>query len=116
MRSAQLSSHENELTWLALKKYNSRTDPFGKNIDIFVCEMNVYGAILARTFKTPNSATSEQCRVSYPQFPRSICMERLGPCPPFCDKTVAFSDSGFPTEAPVTSNLRDSYYLIEDNF
>ena len=75
----------------------------------------MYGAILAKTFKTPNSVTSEQCRVSRPQFPRSThgTPETMTP---FCDKTVAFSDSGFPTEARVKSNLLDSYYLIKDNF
>ena len=36
---------------------------------------------------------------------RSLCMERLGPWPPFCNKTVAFSDLGFPMEAQVISYL-----------
>ena len=37
---------------------------------------------------------------------------------PLCDKMVAFSDSDFPTEAQVTSNLVNSYYIniIKDNF
>ena len=60
-----------------------------------------YGAILAKTFKTSNSVTSEQCRVSCPQFLRSThgtpgTMAALS-----ARKMVAFSDSGFPTEAQV---------------
>ena len=58
--------------------------------------MNVYGAILAKTLKTPNSVTSEQCRVSSPQFPRSMHGTPGTMTPLLARKTVAFSDLGFP--------------------
>ena len=57
----------------------------------------------------PHSFTREQCRVSCPQFPRCThgTPGTMGPGT-FCAKTVAFSDSGFPTEARVTSNRLES--------
>ena len=49
------------------------------------------------------SATSEQCRVSRPQFPQSTHGTPGTMTPLLARKTVAFYDSGFPTEARVIS-------------
>ena len=47
------------------------------------------------------SVTSEQCRVSRPQFPQSTHGTPGTMTPLLARKTVAFYDSGFPTEARV---------------
>ena len=47
--------------------------------------------------------TSEQCRVSRPQFPQSTHGTPGTMTPLLARKTVAFYDSGFPTEARVIS-------------
>ena len=47
------------------------------------------------------SATSELCRVSRPQFPQSTHGTPGTMTPLLARKTVAFYDSGFPTEARV---------------
>ena len=49
------------------------------------------------------SVTSEQCRVSRPQFPQSTHGTPGTMTPLLARKTVAFYDSGFPTEARVKS-------------
>ena len=48
-----------------------------------------------------NFDTSEQCRVSRPQFPQSTHGTPGTMTPLLARKTVAFYDSGFPTEARV---------------
>ena len=48
-----------------------------------------------------NSVTSEQCRVSRPQFPQSTHGTPGTMTPLLARKTVAFYDPGFPTEARV---------------
>ena len=47
------------------------------------------------------SVTSEQCRVSRPQFPQSTHGTPGTMTPLLARKSVAFYDSGFPTEARV---------------
>ena len=47
------------------------------------------------------SVTSEQCRVSRPQFPQSTHGTPGTMTPLLARKAVAFYDSGFPTEARV---------------
>ena len=47
------------------------------------------------------SVTSEQCRVSRPQFPQSTHGTPGTMTPLLARKTVAFYDSGFPMEARV---------------
>ena len=47
------------------------------------------------------SVTSEQCRVSRPQFPQSTHGTPGTMTPLLARKTVAFYDSSFPTEARV---------------
>ena len=47
------------------------------------------------------SVTSEQCRVARPQFPQSTHGTPGTMTPLLARKTVAFYDSGFPTEARV---------------
>ena len=48
-----------------------------------------------------NFVTREQCRVSRPQFPQSTHGTPGTMTPLLARKTVAFYDSGFPTEARV---------------
>ena len=50
-----------------------------------------------------NFVTSEQCRVCRPQFPQCTHGTPGTMTPLLAGKTVAFYDSGFPTEARVTS-------------
>ena len=52
------------------------------------------------------SVTSEQCRVSRPQFPQSTHGTPGTMTPLLARKTVAFYDSGFPTEARVIMHVR----------
>ena len=52
------------------------------------------------------SVTSEQCRVSRPQFPQSTHGTPGTMTPVLARKTVAFYDSGFPMEARVINSLR----------
>ena len=54
------------------------------------------------------SVTSEQCRVSRPQFPQSTHGTPATMTPLLARKTVAFYDSGFPTEARV---IKESGYF-----
>ena len=51
------------------------------------------------------SVTSEQCRVSRPQFPQSTHGTPGTMTPLLARKTVAFYDSGFPTEARVITHF-----------
>ena len=52
------------------------------------------------------SVTSEQCRVSRPQFPQSTHGTPGTMTPLLARKTVAFYDSGFPTEARVITRVQ----------
>ena len=56
------------------------------------------------------SVTSEQCRVSRPQFPQSTHGTPGTMTPLLARKTVAFYDSGFPTEARVIKHITEHYY------
>ena len=62
------------------------------------------------------SVTSEQCRVSHPQFPQSTHGTPGTMTPLLGRKTVAFYDLGFPTEARVkiskASQLRQTILVI----
>ena len=58
------------------------------------------------------SVTSGQCRVSRPQFPQSTHGTPGTMTPLLARKTVAFYDSGFPTEARVTSRLYEKKNAI----
>ena len=51
------------------------------------------------------SVTSEKCRVSRPQFPQSTHGTPGTMTPLLARKTVAFYDSGFPTEARVIIHI-----------
>ena len=58
------------------------------------------------------SVTSEQCRVSRPQFPQSTHGTPGTMTPLLARKTVAFYDSGFPTEARVIILLLFSFFFF----
>ena len=64
------------------------------------------------------SVTSEQCRVSRPQFPQSTHGTPGTMTPLLARKTVAFYDSGFPTEARVIimNFIHVSMYLADANW
>ena len=61
------------------------------------------------------SVTSEQCRVSRAQFPQSTHGTPGTMTPLLARKTVAFYDSGFPTEARVKSDLIVVYMWLSFN-
>ena len=60
------------------------------------------------------SVTSEQCRVSRPQFPRSMHGKPGTMTPLLATKTVAFSVSCFPTEALVKRPFRVTCEVISE--
>ena len=60
------------------------------------------------------SVTSEQCRVSRPQFPQSTHGTPGTMTPLLARKTVAFYGSGFPTEARVMT-IRIKHYISKAN-
>ena len=80
-----------ELTWLALK--NIIRGPTLSEKDRHLCMRD------KRLWR--NTCQSEQCRVSRPQFPQSTHGTPGTMTPLLARKTVAFYDSGFPTEARV---------------
>ena len=98
---------EHELTWLASETI-TRGPTLSEKDRHFCMRDERIGRDTCQSFlpKTPNSLSSEQCRILVPSF-RCLRMERLGPWPPLLAmKTVPFSDSDFPyTEARVISVL-----------
>ena len=58
------------------------------------------------------SVTSEQCRVSRPQIPQSTHGMPGTMTPLLARKTVAFYDSGFPTEARVITKGQPFHVTI----
>ena len=108
MRSAQLLSHEerfeHELTWLALK--NTIRGPTLSEKDRHLCMR------LERLWR-------DTCH-SRPQFPQSTHGTPGTMTPLLARKTVAFYDSGFPTEArvkiPSHANKTGSLLSLNNNF
>ena len=78
----------------------SRTDPFGKRST----SLYATGTFMAQYLP-------KQCRVSRPQFPQSTHGTPGTMTPLLARKTVAFYDSGFPTEAP-SGNRRTRQFHI----
>ena len=60
------------------------------------------------------SVTSEQCRVSRPQFPQSTHGTPGTMTPLLARRSVAFYDSGFPTEARVNSTIFGPKLTLEE--
>ena len=106
-RLAQLLSHENVSSmslpgWLSRQKLEDQ--PFQKKIHTFECKPKVLGAILAKTLFANHRILSQASNVAFSSPVSSVSLwNAWDHDPPFGERTVAFSDSGFLTEARVIS-------------